>query len=101
MSEASRRSMRFMRVTNLAPSATPATPIIVDAKDKARCWPIVALEEGWWRADVSFEGEVRHIGKFGSETQAKRVADRWVSALLGIDKAPPRKRGEAGKPGAA
>jgi hypothetical protein len=90
--------MRFMR--HRPPSATPASPILVDAKDKARCSPIIALEDGWWRADVSFEGEIRHIGKFGSETQAKRVADRWVEALLGKGEATPRKRGEAGMPGA-
>jgi len=101
MSEASRRSMRFMRATNLPPSATAAEPIVVDAKDAARCTPLVECVDGWWRADIVFDGQLRHIGRFGSEIQARRVAGRWAAALLGENAPPPRRRGEAGKPGAA
>jgi hypothetical protein len=68
------------------------------------CVPYVYEQDGWWHATVTFKGEVRYIGRVGSETQAKRVAERWRAALVGeTDKlaGPKQRRDGAGRPVAA
>lgn len=107
MSEASRRSMRFMRATNLAPSATPTARLGIYVKDGTSCEIVVQLEDGptgvMWRSRVvatKENGEVNiyKVGGFDSRGKARLIAERWVATILGIDTSPPRKRGESGKP---
>jgi hypothetical protein len=69
----------------------------------SECAPRILAYGGWWYAFVTFEGRARYIALFGSETQAKGVAERFRAAFTGeSDKlqGPKARRGAAGKPGA-
>jgi hypothetical protein len=79
---AARRFLKSKSFGSFVPAVT-VTPIRLDGTEGAKCNALIHHDGRWWVADIAFGSEVRHIGKFGSETQARRVADRWRDALLG------------------